>query len=272
MNTQPLTSSQISSFQQDGYLLIDGLLDTAEVALLQRAARGDATMQQAAMDVRDTEGRSTGLSLWNHPGEDIYGAIARSERIVYGMQQLLDDEVYHYHSKLSAKEPRVGGAWEWHQDYGYWYENGCLYPDMASVFIAVDRCTQENGCIQVLRGSHLCGRIDHGRYGEQTGADPARVEPLKERCELVHCVMEPGAGLFFHANLLHASAANLSDEARWGLLCCYNTRHNDPFEDSHHPRYTPLDVLPDHAIKQVGATGTQPSQEFLRQQDDQTTG
>jgi hypothetical protein len=27
------------------------------------------------------------------------------------------------------KEPRVGGAWEWHQDYGYWYKNGFLYPE-----------------------------------------------------------------------------------------------------------------------------------------------
>ena len=272
MNTSPLTTHQITEFQQDGFLIVESLLDAEEVSLLDRAARGDAKMQDAAMDVRDTHGRRTGLSLWNHPGDDIYGNIARSARVVYAMQQLLQDEVYHYHSKLSAKEPRVGGAWEWHQDYGYWYENGCLYPDMASVFIAIDDCTQQNGCMQVLRGSHLCGRIEHGRYGEQTGADPVRVAELTKRCELVHCEMARGSALFFHANLLHASAANLSDEARWGLLCCYNTRHNDPYEDSHHPRYTPLAVLPDNAIKKMGATISQTSQAFLRQQDDQTTG
>ena len=27
--------------------------------------------------------------------------------------------VCHYHFKLMKKEPKVGGAWEWHQDYGY---------------------------------------------------------------------------------------------------------------------------------------------------------
>ena len=110
----------------------------------------------------DAAGRRTNLSLWNHPGNDIYGMIARSERMVNAVEQLLGDEVYHYHSKLSAKQPRVGGAWEWHQDYGYWYKNGCLFPDMLSVFIAVDPCTKENGCMQVLRGSHLMGRIEHG--------------------------------------------------------------------------------------------------------------
>jgi hypothetical protein len=97
------------------------------------------------------------------------------------MEQLLGDEVYHYHSKLSAKEPRVGGAWEWHQDYGYWYLNGCLFPEMASIYIALDAATRENGCLQVIRGSHHIGRIEHGRFGDQTGADPERVQAALDR-------------------------------------------------------------------------------------------
>ena len=181
----PLTADQVAAFHRDGYLVVEGLLDAEETRLLDEAARKDERMQRAAMDVRDTAGRRANLSLWNQPGDDIYGAIARSERVVNAMEQLLGGEVYHYHSKLSAKEPRVGGAWEWHQDYGYWYQNGCLFPDMASVFIAVDPCTKENGCMQVLRGSHHMGRIEHGRFGEQTGADPERVREAIKRLELV---------------------------------------------------------------------------------------
>ena len=30
------------------------------------------------------------------------------------------DEIYHYSSKLMMKQPNVGGAFQWHQDYGYW--------------------------------------------------------------------------------------------------------------------------------------------------------
>ncbi len=29
-------------------------------------------------------------------------------------------EIYHYHSKLMMKDPLTGGAFRWHQDYGYW--------------------------------------------------------------------------------------------------------------------------------------------------------
>ena len=134
----PLSANQVEQFNEDGYLFLEGFLDSEETSLLQEACRKDATLQSHAMAVRDAAGRKTNLSLWNHPGDDLYGTIARSERVVDATEQLLGDEVYHYHSKLSAKQPKVGEAWEWHQEYGYWYKNGCLFPDMLSVFIAVD--------------------------------------------------------------------------------------------------------------------------------------
>ena len=271
MTNGPLTTDQIAAFQRDGYLFID-LLDEEEVRMLRQAVRNDNVMQSNAMDIKDTSGRKTNLSLWNHPGDDIYGMIARCRRMVDSLEQLFDDEVYHYHSKLSAKEPKVGGAWEWHQDYGYWYLNGCLYPDMASVYIAIDDATRENGCMQVLRGSHLLGRVDHGRFGEQTGADPERVAAAKERMEHVYCEMKAGQALFFHGNLLHTSDPNLSDDPRWGLICCYNTKHNDPYKKSHHPGYTPLEKVPDSAVKEIGAKASDSGQVFLSQDEDETTG
>jgi hypothetical protein len=45
---------------------------------------------------------------------------------------------------------------------------------------------------------------------------------------------------------------NRSEHPRWSMICCYNARANDPYKDSHHPRYTPLDVVADATIKEVG--------------------
>jgi ectoine hydroxylase-related dioxygenase (phytanoyl-CoA dioxygenase family) len=267
----PLSDAQIQQFHRDGYLFVEGFLDPEETLLLQQACRADEVLQQHARGVMDASGRRTNLSLWNHPGNDIYGMIARCERMVNSVEQLLDDEVYHYHSKLSAKQPRVGGAWEWHQDYGYWYKNGCLFPDMLSVFLAVDPCTRENGCMQVLRGSHKMGRVEHGFAGEQTGADLERVEQAKKLLELVYCEMVPGTALFFHGNTLHTSEANLSDQPRWGLICCYNAKHNNPYKEHHHPQYTPLQKVPDSAIKAMGAKTSEVTQRFLKRSEDETT-
>jgi ectoine hydroxylase-related dioxygenase (phytanoyl-CoA dioxygenase family) len=153
---------------------------------------------------------------------------------------------------MVMKDPKVGGAWAWHQDYGYWYQNGVLRPLLTSAFIAVDPCTRANGCLQVIRGSHQCGRIDHVLTGDQAGADRERVEELLKRMPLDYVEMGPGDALFFHCNLLHRSDQNRSDQPRWAMICCYNAARNDPYKEAHHPRYTPLSVVPDAAIKAVG--------------------
>ena len=75
---------------------------------------------------------------------------------------------------------------------------------MASCLIAVDNATKENGCLQVIKGSHLMGRIDHNKTGDQTGADIDRVNEALKHLELVYCEMDPGTALFFHSNLLHS--------------------------------------------------------------------
>jgi ectoine hydroxylase-related dioxygenase (phytanoyl-CoA dioxygenase family) len=266
-----LTPAQVADFHRDGYLLVKGMFDEEETRMMRDAARGDSGVASHAYDVRDASGRNSKLTLWNHPSDDIFGMTARSERIVNAAERLLDDEVYHYHSKLSIKEPHVGGAWEWHQDYGYWYQNGCLFPDMLSVMIALDPATRENGCMQVLRGSHKMGRIDHNLTGDQTGADLERVELAKQKFELVYCEMDSGDAFFFHCNTLHASAPNDSDKPRWVLICCYNTRHNDPVKQHHHPGYTPLQKVPNDAVRQAGATRLDPARAYLDPDRDKTT-
>lgn len=114
--------------------------------------------------------------------------------------------------------------------------------------IAIDRATRQNGCLQVLRGSHTMGRIEHGKTGDQTGADLERVEVARQRFELVYVELDPGDAVFFHANLLHRSDQNRSDHARWALICCYNTRRNDPYKPSRHPGYSPLETLDDEQV------------------------
>ncbi|HUG93495.1 MAG TPA: phytanoyl-CoA dioxygenase family protein [Planctomycetaceae bacterium] len=248
-----ITPDHLAAFHRDGYILAPELLDAEEVELLRNIARADQDIARDRSARADGEGGAVELVVRNElPDDTIYGAIVRSARIVRTMEGLLGDEVYHYHHKLILKEPRVGGAWAWHQDYGYWYNNGCLFPDLASCMIAVDRATRENGCLQVLRGSHRLGRIDHGKTGDQTGADAERVAAARQRLELVYCELEPGAAIFFHANLLHRSDQNRSDQPRWAFICCYNARHNDPYKDSRHPRYSPLDVWPDERVKEIG--------------------
>ena len=244
---------QLSRYHADGYLVVPQLLSSEATKLLRDIAKADAAIQAERSGRDDGEGGTVELVVRNDLTVDsIYGAIVRSESIVRRMEQLLGGEVYHYHHKMILKEPRVGGAWTWHQDYGYWYDNGCLFPLLASCMIAVDKATRENGCLQVLMGSHNIGRINHGPVGDQTGADPERTRIATEQLETVHVELEPGDAVFFHCNLLHRSDQNKSDAARWAFICCYNAARNDPYKDSRHPRYSPLEVWPDERIAEIG--------------------
>lgn len=110
----------------------------------------------------------------------------------------------------------------------YWYKNGCLKPDMMTVFIALDRCVKANGCLQVnwsalilyskqnqstkssgtlsadiclrwlylwyqvLKGTQRCGRIEHELVAGQTQASRERVHQLSKHFTHLHCEMNPG--------------------------------------------------------------------------------
>jgi len=270
MKTLEITESDLKKFNSEGYLMVKSLFDNAETELLLQSAINDQNLQEKAYAVKDDEGKSSKLSLWNHPGDDVWGMVSRSHRIVDSMESLLGGEVYHYHSKLMLKEPKEGGAWEWHQDYGYWYKNGCLYPSMASCLIALDKADKENGCLQVIKGSHHMGRIEHGTTGSQTGADNDRVNEILKILPLIYCEMDPGDGLFFHSNLLHRSDANRSERSRWSLICCYNMATNNPVIEHHHPQYTPLSKVPDSALLEMGMKFSEEERSYLNPDDDKT--
>jgi ectoine hydroxylase len=252
MAAGPLNKNRLGEYQQNGFVLEKGMFNAEEIDLLRRAAKEDRQLDQHSFGRGDGEGGTVRLSLWNHPGDTLYGMFARCETIVNSAEKLLEGEVYHYHSKMIMKDAKVGGAWAWHQDYGYWYQNGVLFPLLCSASIAVDPATRENGCLQVLKGSHHLGRIDHVLTGDQAGADLERVAEAQKRLETIYIEMAPGDVLFFHANLLHRSDQNKSDNPRWSMICCYNAARNDPYKEAHHPRYTPLSKVPDSAIREAG--------------------
>ncbi len=254
-----ITPAQMADWDRDGYLLLRALFDPAEMEILLRYSKSDEALLAGAVNRPDSAGNTTKLTLWNHAGDDLYSMFSRSPRIVDRMEQMLGGEVYHYHTKMMLKEPFVGGAWEWHQDYGYWYNNGCLFPYMASCLIAVDRANKANGCLQVISGSHQMGRIDHGKVAGQTGADMERVTAALQRMPLVYIECEPGDALFFHSNLLHRSDQNTSANPRWSLICCYNAARNEPYKESRHPRYSPLSTVNDDAIRNWTSDCVQPA-------------
>ena len=265
-----LTPSQIAAYHRDGYLIIPGFCSEKEIDRLYTTALEDDAMRKNALDLNDQTGKKTRLSLWFTPGNDVFGYLTRSEKMVHSVGQLLDSEapVCHFHSKLMQKEPKVGGAWEWHQDYGYWYKNQFMFPDqLISVMVALTPANKENGCLQVIKGSHKLGRVNHGFAGEQVGADMVMVDNALKTMDLVYVELQAGDALFFHSNILHRSEANLSDRPRWSIISCYCSQSNLAYNETSTSWKTPVDIVPDEAIVQWEAASLSDA-DFLKKEND----
>ncbi len=100
--------------------------------------------------------------------------------------------------------------------------------------MALDSCDEENGCLEVVPGSHewpiLC----------TIGADTSRsftdlTVPLPDDAELVPVPMAPGDVLFFNGSLVHGSKPNSSDRFRRALIGHYIQADADEVAYWYHP-------------------------------------
>ena len=247
-----ITAEQAQAFDRDGYVLIENAFSSREIEILLDFIERSKRITEQTVDMPDSSGRSSKLSLWTEVSNDVLGAVTSSPRIVNSLRAILREDVVHFHSKVMLKEPRIGGSWEWHQDYGYWYNDGYLSDRLVSAMVALDPATRENGCLKVLTGTHHLGRIDHGRTGQQTGADPERIKAIEARYPLQYVETPPGSVLFFHSNLLHSSEANLSENPRRSYISCYSAASNIPYTASWGGTQEPMQLSADDAIIKYG--------------------
>jgi ectoine hydroxylase len=256
-------AEQRSAWDRDGYVMVRKLFDDEEIAILRGAIEGDPALRASLYDRRDASGKATRMALWNHPGDSVYGLAARSRRVVDTMEDLLGGEVYHYHSKLTAKEPLEGGAWEWHQDYGYWYHNGMRYP---------------------LHGQRH-GRAGPGHARERLPAGGEGLAPLRAASSTACCLASrwaptraasrrsSGGCRWSTPRWSRATACSSMQRAaplrpeplpqrRWTVLHCYNAARNNPTSSTTIRSYTPLQKVDDGAIKRAGVRFAQSRAEF----------
>lgn len=243
------TNQMVNDYHENGYLIIRNMFDKEEIDNIEKCVTGKTFMRNH-YELEEKDNKIVRV-VWRHPGDDVTGMAARSEKIVNTCEKLLGGEVYHYHSKLILKDPRISGPIYWHQDYGYWYHYGNLFPDLLTVFVAVDPSKKVNGCLEVLKGSNKCGRMEHHVLdGQNQIKEVDRLDAIKERLPHVYAEMEQGDVLFLHSNTLHYSSPNRSEMRRLAFLMCYNKASNDPIMEHHHAPYTPLKKVPDSAIKE----------------------
>jgi ectoine hydroxylase len=237
------TEAQLKQYDRDGFLVVEGLFDAAEVAAMKRelvriqAIDTDHLVRERAGGVAKTIYRVHEAD--GPTASTLFRNAARSPRLLGGAQQLLgDDALYIHHTKCNLKTAIDGSVWQWHQDYGAWKRDGIARSDMTTALIMLDEPTPMSGCLYFIPGSHRLGDLA-SEMDDRTTAYRLWIVPKTDLVRIMETSPEPvaitgapGTVVFFHCNILHASGHNLSRHDRWHLYYVYNPVVNRPLDVS----------------------------------------
>lgn len=156
-----------------------------------------------------------------HELEPRLAELAFDSRIVEPMRDILGHEtIAIWTNKLNLKRPREGSGFGWHQDSPYWIHDSNHVDLLPNVMLALDDASAENGCFQVIRGSHTRGCLPGTGDGSQLGGfftDPACFDVG----DAVRLEVPAGTLIFFDPHIVHGSAPNTSDQPRRALVLTY---------------------------------------------------
>lgn len=192
-----LTVEQQVRYEQDGFLVIDRLVDDAMLQTL-RAAYDDVLER----DVRATGDRMLGgitrqvmMPSAAHPDFDANGAVDAAMEIACGV---FGTAAVRFFDMLIFKPPGHPHETPWHQDMAYAgmpaAPAGRAIPlETIQFWVALDDVDEENGCMHFVPGAHLEPLLEHVVAGGEPH-DPGRLLALadpSEQIELDRVVAAP---------------------------------------------------------------------------------
>jgi ectoine hydroxylase-related dioxygenase (phytanoyl-CoA dioxygenase family) len=229
-----LTDAQVERFWQDGYLVADGAVTDAQLAAMRaEIARwveesrahaepfGPPTIDERPRFDMGAEhsAERPALRRVNSPS-DISAAfreVMQDGAMVDMVADLIGPNVKFHHCKINLKLPGSHTEVGYHQDFAYTPHSN---DDVVTALLMLDDMTLENGCLQVVPGSHR-GPVHSLFDGERfTGfIAPAVVAELK--AEEVPITGRAGSVCLMHTRLAHGSDANRSTRPRGLYICVY---------------------------------------------------
>ena len=225
-----ISPEQWAKFMEEGFFIARGLISGDVEVLVDRIPhlfkRGkdlDIRMDDARADGAEFEGerRYRKLAQFGHRDRPIWEKFYAHENVISIVKAFLGDDVRQWFDSLFTKPARVGESTPWHQDIGLWVRNRALQDRKAfvrealSIWVALTPSTVENGCLQVVPGSHRSEVIEHVKYDDSVHVELPR--ELLNGKEKVHIELKPGGAIVWHAHLWHYSPPNSSDKKRWGI-------------------------------------------------------
>lgn len=232
-----VTEGQRAQFEQDGYVVLQGLFSPGEAVELREHFMA---LREQGAHPGDFDGVDAGADdplrryprmIHMHRWDETSRRWLLDARLGAALRALAGVDPFAVQTMLYFKPAGARGQ-ALHQDQTYLRAKPgtCL-----AAWMALDACNEENGCLQVVPGSHtlplLCTeRADTTQsFTDVTVPVPSGMAPVPVR-------MQPGDVLFFHGLLIHGSFPNVSaDRFRRSLIGHYITGDAERVAPFYHP-------------------------------------
>ncbi|MGA1195824.1 MAG: phytanoyl-CoA dioxygenase family protein [Candidatus Latescibacterota bacterium] len=166
----------------------------------------DLTIEEAEAKFRKVHGYEK-----QHP---VFQALVNHDRTKGFIEKVLGEEAILKGTMALSKPPFIGSEKPWHQDNAYF--NWLPLELVATVWIALDDATIENGCMHVLPGMHVKGAFKHCHT-----IDCQIVPGRLDYSDAVPIELKAGGAMFFSAMLPHQTPPNGSAGRRRALQFQY---------------------------------------------------
>ena len=209
---QVLDATQIQAFNQQGFLTGLGLFSSDEIEEIRRYF--DLILNKTLQ----SGGSSYSISTAHLKHGRVYDLLNHA-RLGKLMCDLIGPNVIAWGSHFFCKMPRDGKAVSWHQDASYWPLSDSK---TLTVWLAIDDADVENGCMEVIPGSHRKGLVQyHESKQEENNVLNQTIDPKPDWPDPVPVCLRAGE-ISIHSDLLiHGSKPNESNRRRCGLTLRY---------------------------------------------------
>jgi hypothetical protein len=244
----PLSREQVASYQREGYLVLPDLVSEPELLLLestfQRFIEGRVPgMDRDFCDMSGPYGRAfEDFNLVNAVLPRVYDPSLVGnvfERRAAGIaRKLIGDDITLDYDQFLAKRPKRDRAvFAWHQDLGYWPTGT---PDTRTVTcsLALDDATLENGCLQVVPGSHRESELRPHRPSAWSSSPELREEAhtltveLRPTDTIVPLPVRRGSITVHNERIVHGSPGNTTDGWRRTYVVAFRSLSTVAYERS----------------------------------------
>lgn len=242
---RPVLSGQdIEAYRSEGYITVHGVIERGLLDRMCEAVDRLVDRSRALSEADDVfdpapdhSAEAPRLRRISSPTEldDVFVEVAFESVVGDIAADLIGGPVKFYHAKINFKLPQSESTnIQWHQDWPHFPHTNT---NLLAVSVPLHARTRENGCIQMIPGSHRKGPLSVWQDGAyvfscEHGIDPGDFD------KIVYMECEPGDVLAHHGLAVHASAPNPTPDVAVTLTIQYAAAdafaYTAPVIDSRH--------------------------------------